>query len=418
MSKVQPNFTSSNNDNNKHVLVVGATGLTGRPAVELFGKMGWNVTATSRRTLDYPVASTVTHIPCDLLNDELCQKTFQSEHFHSCTHIIYCALFENMNRTDNIDYLNNNDRMMRNVLGNIIKVAKNFQHIQFMQGGKAYGITSFGIKSELTPYKERDERVVHENFYFLQEDFIKELQKQTNGKWTYTIWRPPFVLGFAMGSPISVLTAIAIYAVVMKERGEPFRYSGSSSLVQEEFVDSRLLADAFYWASENTDKSGNEAFNITNGDHLIWQSQFPKIAEYFKMECSEPSPFYLQEEMEKQENIDAWERIVKKHNLRPLTMDQIVGRSFQCADFSWGMIRRRRKQRKDSIYEKDAKAEKSGGGSTTNASTWGGRVKIFAGMQMSTIKLRRAGFHGCVDTSDMCFRWFKELQDAKILPVY
>ena len=82
------------------------------------------------------------------------------------------------------------------------------------------------------------------------------------------------------------------------------------------------------------------------------------------------------------------------------------------------MIRRRRKQRKDSIYEKDAKAEKSGGGSTTNASTWGGRVKIFAGMQMSTIKLRQAGFHGCVDTSDMCFRWFKELQDAKILPVY
>ena len=104
MSKVQPNFTSSNNNNNKHLLVVGATGLTGRPAVELFGKMGWNVTATSRRTLDYPVASPVTHIPCDLLNDELCQKTFQSEHFHSCTHIIYCALFENMNRTDNIDY--------------------------------------------------------------------------------------------------------------------------------------------------------------------------------------------------------------------------------------------------------------------------------------------------------------------------
>ena len=63
------------------------------------------------------------------------------------------------------------------------------------------------------------------------------------------------------------------------------------------------------------------------------------------MECSEPSPFYLQEEMENK-NIDAWERIVKKHNLRPLIMDQIVGRSFQCADFSWGMMKKKKAKKR------------------------------------------------------------------------
>ena len=92
MSKVQPNFTSSNNNNNKHVLVVGATGLTGRPAVELFGKMGWNVTATSRRTLDYPVASTVTHIPCDLLNDEYVKKHFNQKFSLLYPHYLLCLI--------------------------------------------------------------------------------------------------------------------------------------------------------------------------------------------------------------------------------------------------------------------------------------------------------------------------------------
>jgi hypothetical protein len=34
----------------------------------------------------------------------------------------------------------------------------------------------------------------------------------------------------------------------------------------------------------------------------------------------------------------------------------------------------------------------------------------------STVKLRQAGFHGCMDTEDMFIKWFTRLQQTGVLP--
>jgi len=60
------------------------------------------------------------------------------------------------------------------------------------------------------PAREDRPRDQHENFYWLQEDYIRG--KQAGAGWSFTIWRPQIVFGGAVGVamnliPIWVLTA-------------------------------------------------------------------------------------------------------------------------------------------------------------------------------------------------------------------
>ena len=83
--------------------------------------------------------------------------------------------------------------------------------------------------------------------------------------------------------------------------------------------------------------------------------------------------------MSKMEN--EWASIVKKYNLRRLTLRELVGGSWQFLDRAF----------------RDA-------GNTPAPSL------------VSTIKLRKAGFNGCIDTSDSIKRCFKEMQQERLIP--
>ena len=72
------------------------------------------------------------------------------------------------------------------------------------------------------------------------------------------------VFGESIGSPMSLLPAIGVYAAIERERGRPLAFPGGPPGVYEA-VDARLLARALAWASVAAEARG-EAFNITNGD--------------------------------------------------------------------------------------------------------------------------------------------------------
>ncbi|MGZ5895515.1 MAG: NAD-dependent dehydratase, partial [Xanthobacteraceae bacterium] len=74
-----------------------------------------------------------------------------------------------------------------------------------------------------------------------------------------------------------------------------------------------------------------------------------------------------------------WDRIVKRHNLKPYRLEQLVP-SWEFADF-----------------------------------TFRHRQAPFESVQ-STIKIRQAGFHDCVDTEEMFVRQLRELQQSGVLP--
>ena len=201
MSRVQL-LTKKNTTNNvegkkRHILIIGATGITGRATVEHFIKLGnWNVTCCSRRTPTYDLMG-AKHVPLDLQNKEDCvAKT--KEYFTSVTHAMYGAVYELGNYEDggvvmgwrNKKQIQTNGEMFENFLTPLLQYAPNFVHLSFMQGGKAYGAHVLGVNPLAVPCKEDAPRVVHENFYWLHEDFAKDCVKKSNGKFSYTIWRP------------------------------------------------------------------------------------------------------------------------------------------------------------------------------------------------------------------------------------
>ncbi|WP_417516638.1 SDR family oxidoreductase [Minwuia sp.] len=356
------------------VLIAGASGIVGGAAVRHFSALpDWKVVALSRRVPDFAFEGA--HIPLDLMDADACAATAQ-EHFGAVTHLVYAALYE---KDDVIggwrdpEQMATNDQMLRNLFGALEPAAPDLKHVSLMQGAKAYGVHIHPLAS---PAKERWPRDDHDNFYWLQEDYLKERQQAGNG-WTWSIWRPHLVTGFSPGSPINMLFAMGAFAAISREEGKPLTFSGGPPFIQQ-MSDSRLIAQAFAWAADNPSASANQHFNIANGDIVIWQNLFPAIADHFGMELGPPRPFSLAEAMPQKEEV--WQQIVRKHDLRPSNLAEMVGASWQFADFVLGF------------------------GKKPSATV------------LSTVKLQQAGFTGCLDSEDAMIAWFEDLQAQRILP--
>ena len=356
---------------NKNLLVVGATGLLGRAALKHFAKKSdWQCMGLSRRS---PELDGVLHLHSDLMN-----KSSIATHrnlLKNVTHVVYAALYE----MDNViagwqhrEQIQTNATMFENLIQPVIKNAPNLKHISLLQGTKAYGIHLEPMKA---PAKESWLRHDHQNFYWLQEDFLKK--RQQNKSWSFTIWRPQVVLGYAYGSPMNLAIAIAVYATICRERGVMCSYPGGTPIITEA-TDSMLFAQALEW-SFGEPKSKNETFNITNGDVLIWPHLWPIICDFFQVKQGEPKTEILSDSMPKMEK--EWAEIVQKYSLRPLTLEQLVGGSWQFLD----------------------RAMRPGG-------------KPAPPSLVSTIKIRQAGFNGCISTDESLKRCFVDMQKEKLIP--
>ena len=167
----------------------------------------------------------------------------------------------------------------------------------------------------------------HENFYWLQEDYLRA--KQAGKNWNFTILRPQIVIGAAIGGNLSLIPPIGVYAALLREEGNPLCFPGGDPSVFE-LVDTDLLARSMEWAA-TSEACRNETFNITNGDVATWQDLWPVVADALGMEAGPPKPLSLAEEMPKRQA--DWAAIVKKYNLvAPADLHAYVGESFHFAD--------------------------------------------------------------------------------------
>lgn len=357
----------------KKILIAGASGLVGYAAVEHFAALAdWDVIGASRRIPEFEGDAEL--ISLDLMDRAACEKA--AAQMSDVTHLIYAALFEKPGLVAGWrerDQMETNLTMIGNLFDPLEAAAKNLQHVALLQGTKAYGVHVHPIK---VPARERSPRDDHENFYWLQEDFIRERQKGAD--WNWTIFRPQVVFGHALTSPMNLIAAVGVYAAILREEGKPLSYPGGPPFVIEA-VDARLLARCFEWAA-TTPECGGEIFNNTNGDVFCWSYVWPVIAQSLGMEEGEPEPVLLHEEMPKKSGV--WDAVVKKYGLRPYSMRELVGDSFWYADF--GMAT--------------------------------GLERPPPPALVSTVKARQFGFHDCMDTEDMFAYWFKKLQDMKVLP--
>jgi nucleoside-diphosphate-sugar epimerase len=358
----------------RKVLVAGASGLVGYAAVRHFSRLpDTEVVAVSRRTPD-PIAG-AKFISVDLLDQHRCAEVFSQ--LGDVTHLVYAAVNEKPGLMEgwlDREQMQVNLTMLQNLFEPLTSAAHSLEHVILLQGTKAYGAHLGPIA---IPARERTPRHPHQNFYWLQEDYLRA--KQPGQRWSWTILRPQLVIGEAVGSNLNVIPAIGVYAAIQREKGLPLSYPGGPRLIFE-MVDVDLLARSMEWAA-TTPACRNEIFNITNGDVFVWDEVWPAIAESLGMKTGAPQPMMLATEMPK--HASEWSAIVHKFNLRaPEDMHAFVGESFHLADF---------------VFNTGGKSQ----GVTL----------------VSTIKARQAGFHDCIDTEDMLRKWFRRFQELKLLPL-
>jgi nucleoside-diphosphate-sugar epimerase len=355
------------------MLVAGAGGVVGAAAVEHFASLpDWDVVAVSRRRPP-ELPEGVTHLSLDLTDAAACRAAGAA--LSRVTHLMFAALYE---KPDLIagwrdpEQMAVNLAMLRNLLDALEASAPGLRHVSLMQGTKAYG---GHVTPAPVPAKERWPRHEHENFYWLQEDLLRE--RQPRAAWVFTVLRPQIVFGYAVSSPMNIVAAIGAYAAVMRELGRPLAWPGGGRYINGG-SDSRLIAQVAEWAGTH-EIAANETYNVVNGDALLWQDLWGSVAAHFGMPTGPDAPMNLTREMPAQ--ADAWRRVVERHGLRDVSLDGLVGSSWQFTDraFAQGLA-----NPADSV--------------------------------LSGIKLHQHGFHGVIDTEDGLLHWLERMQAQRLLP--
>lgn len=350
-------------------LVAGSLGIVGSEVVSQLAASGRDVVGVSRRAVlpDRPGR----HLALDLTDAAACRTALGA--LQGVTHVVYAALFEKPDLDQgwlDADQIATNRLMLANLLDGVTAGNTALRHVTLLQGAKAYGVHLGQIP---IPAKEDAPRHIHPNFYWAQEDLLRE--RQGGARWRWTILRPQVVLGSAPGSAMNMVAAIGAYAAISRDLGLPLVYPGVGHRITEA-TDVRLLARAILWAGDAA-AAANQIFNVTNGDAFVWQNLWPTIARRFGMEVGLPHPMPLATVMPSHAAV--WDRLVREHGLQPGCLEAFVGSSWQFADFAFS------------------------------------RTYSTASL-LSTIKIRQAGFGECIDTEASLNWHLAELQRRRVLP--
>lgn len=358
----------------KKVLVLGASGVVGYSALEQFLNEGCEVISVSRRKPQISGANSFKHFSVDLRDEKESKELFSQ--LADVTHVVYAALFEKPGLIDGWsaqDQMDTNLQMMKNVFEPLCAAAKNLTHVTTLQGTKAYGIHLHPMP---IPAKENAPRDDHPNFYWLQEDYIKG--KSAECGFDFTILRPQLIIGAPYGVAMNLAPVIGAYAAICAEEGSPCGFPGGPSYVWEA-VDARLVAKAISWAGESEAAAGQH-FNVTNGDVFEWRNLWPAMMETLGVEAGEDNPQSIAELMRQKGEL--WAKIVKKHDLKSVSLDELLGESQYYADFCFA-------------YGLDSPPPPA---------------------FVSAIKLRQAGFTETMDTEQTFTDWLKYLMKTNVLP--
>jgi len=347
------------------VMVVGAHGVIGRATAMELANAGWDVVTVARRgpLEELKTRSNVVHVSVDLLDPDAVKERFAP--LGAVTHVVYAAYLDLPMRAA----VAPNTAMLVNTLDAFQSLGVNLTRVVMVGGGKSYGEHLGHYK---TPAKESDPRFLGPIFYNNQEDALK--QRAIDRKFSWTVLRPDGVFGFSAGSPMNIVNGLAVFAAVSKEQGVPLRFPGRPGTwnALHQATDSALLARAISWAL-TADGAHAEILNVTNGDNFRWSQLWVDLAEFFDMPTAEPQPVPLVEHMSDKE--DLWQTMVAQYELRPTPWASIA---------SWPFVE--------------------------------GWLASDFDMVQSTIKIRQAGFHDCIDSHQSLLNHLNFLRNNRYIP--
>lgn len=282
------------------------------------------------------------------------------------THVVFAGYTE---RPTMAAAVGPNVAMVRNTLDALVAAGARLERVVLIGGGKSYGEHLGPYK---TPAKEADPRLLGPIFYNDQEDLLQRTAAREG--FTWTVLRPDLVIGFALGSPMNILTALGVYASLCKDAGVPLRFPGSTGAwtALHQATDTDVLAAAVEWALGSPRASG-EVFNVTNGDNFRWHQLWDDVAAVFEMPVAEPQPMSLTAQMA--DKGPQWQALVRRHRLVSTTYAEVSAWPFA-----------------DAVLATDYD------------------------MVQSTIKIRQAGFDDCADTHASVTSHLARLREHGYLP--
>lgn len=355
------------------VLIAGASGLVGTAAAIDFAAAGWTVIAVSRRVPELLEEHNCQHLALDLMDKAACEAA--AANLQEVTHVIYTAVYEMpglIGGWSDPQQIATNDRMLRNLL-DPLRAHGNLQHVSLLQGTKAYGIMVGPMR---VPARESQARVEHPNFYWLQEDYLREVAATSN--FAYSIFRPQLIVGPNHGVVMNLPPVIGIYAAIRRAQGLPFSFPGGSEWVWEA-ADTRLVAGALLWAATSPN-AGGETFNLTNGEVFSFRDMWPAMADTLGVDTGPDESISLAEYIPA--HADVWEQIVQQHGLREIGLPALLGESHFYADMCLAY----------------------------------GQTETPTPVFVSTVKIRQAGFNMAWNTEESFCEWLRDLMARKILP--
>ena len=350
----------------KTALVVGASGIGGTATANLLVEQGWAVHGLARTPPEMPGVSP---IAADLLD---AAGTADALGGLALDAVFITTWLRQPTEAENIRV---NATMVRNLLAGLRDPAP--RHVALVTGLKHYlgPFEAYG-KGTLpqTPFREEQGRLDVENFYYAQEDEL--FTAAARDGFTWSVHRPHTVIGKAVGNAMNMGATLAVYAVICRETGRPFRFPGSavqwSSLT--DMTDARQLARQLLWAA-TTPQAANEAFNIVNGDVFRWQWMWSRIAAHFGLDPApfdgEPCPL----EVQMADDAPLWRDIAARHDLVEPDLARLVSPWHTDADL-------------------------------------GRPIEVVTDMSKS----RRLGFNAYQPTDDAFFDLFGQLSHERIIP--
>ncbi|NJC33959.1 nucleoside-diphosphate-sugar epimerase [Sphingomonas jejuensis] len=257
-------------------LVVGASGIVGSATARLLAEEGWDVSGLSRRPVDLPG---VTPVAADLQDAGGTAAALRDVRPDA---VFITTWLRQDSEAENIRV---NSAMVRNLL-DALRPGGGTRHVALVTGLKHYlgPFEAYG-KGALpqTPFREEQGRLDVENFYYAQEDEVFAAAARDGFGWS--VHRPHTVIGQAVGNAMNMGTTLAVFAVLCRETGRPFRFPGSAAQWNglTDMTDAGLLARHLLWAA-TTPAARNEAFNVVNGDVFRWKWMWSRIADHFGVE--------------------------------------------------------------------------------------------------------------------------------------
>ena len=296
----------------KVAFITGANGITGsailQHLVENTSANEWSqLIVTSRSPFKTIVSDPrIKFIALDFGEDV---KTLATKMADVCSNVTN-AYFSSYVHKDDFSELNAaNEKLFSNFLDALIETAPKLQNVTLQTGGKHYNVHLFPVPS---PAQEADPRLDSPigNFYYPQEDHL--FRRQKGQDWTWNVIRPEAIIG-ATQKPNGMNEALTIvlYMLVCRELGQEAIMPTNQRYWEgtDDVSDTRLISQLTIWAS-TTEKAGNQAFNVTNGDYFCWKYMWPRLAEYVGASASSKQaftkPYPKEGELQLERSLDEW----------------------------------------------------------------------------------------------------------------